>query len=205
MADVLVIDYGMGNLRSLTNALRALGAQVQVSDDPRLIYTSERLILPGVGAFGRSMQELGSRDLLAPLNDAVRGGKPLLGICLGFQVLFGSSTEHGEHPGLGYVSGRIERFEGEGLIVPHMGWNRLVLERPHALLEGVASGAHVYFVHSYRPAEADADDVLARTDYGGWFVSAVARGNVAGLQFHPEKSGPVGLRLLSNFLTWEPS
>jgi imidazole glycerol-phosphate synthase subunit HisH len=204
MAGVLVIDYGMGNLRSIANALRALGVEPTVSDDPRLLYTSERLVLPGVGAFGESMRELEARGLLAPLHDAVRGGKPLLGICLGFQALFDASTEHGDHRGLGYVPGRIERFEGAGLVVPHMGWNRLVFERPHALLEGVPSGAHVYFVHSYRPAEADAGDVLARTDYGGWFVSAVARGNVAGYQFHPEKSGPVGLRLLSNFLTWEP-
>lgn len=204
MVSVLVIDYGMGNLRSIANALREVGAEVTVGDDPRLVYAANRIVLPGVGAFSRSMQELASRELLGPLGDAVRGGKPLLGICLGFQVLFASSTEHGEHAGMGYVSGRVERFEGDGLIVPHMGWNRIVTERPHPLLEGVTSGSHVYFVHSYRPVHTDPSDVLARTDYGGWFTSAVARSNVAGYQFHPEKSGHVGLRLLQNFLTWEP-
>jgi glutamine amidotransferase len=204
MPEVLVIDYGMGNLRSITNALRAVGGDVEVSSEPHRVDLAPRLVLPGVGAFGRSMLELRDRALIAPIQRVVEAGKPFLGICLGFQVFFECSTEYGAHDGLGFVSGRVNRFEGPDLIVPHMGWNRLDLLRDHALLKGIHSGAFVYFVHSYRPTGVATPEALATSDYGGSFVAAVARDNLAGFQFHPEKSGRVGLRMLENFLAWRP-
>jgi glutamine amidotransferase len=205
---VVVIDYGMGNLRSIGNALRAVGADVLVSQDPAAVASAERLVLPGVGAFGMSMHELGARKLLGPILDAVQAGRPLLGICLGYQVLFERSNEHGEHAGMGLFEGSVERFDQPGLIVPHMGWNRILFESssgpPHPVLEGLSSGAFVYFVHSYRSIDVSDADALTRTDYGELFVSGVARDNLVGFQFHPEKSGPVGLRILRNFLSWSP-
>jgi len=128
----------------------------------------------------------------------------MLGVCLGFQVLFERSTEHGEHAGLGRIGGSITRFASPGLIVPHMGWNIITASRPPPLMNGVEDGSHVYFVHSYRPEGVDAGADLAHSEYGGEFVCAVAKDNIAGMQFHPEKSGPVGLRLLHNFLGWNP-
>lgn len=204
MTDVALVDYGMGNLRSLSNALKAVGADLAVTSDPARVLEARRVVLPGVGAFGRCMAELRERSLLAPVERFLDSGRPLLGICVGFQVLFDESTEHGSHRGMGRVPGRIERFDEPDLIVPHMGWNSVAIRQPHPLLDGIESGAHFYFVHSYRPRLVPDSASLATSDYGSEFVCAVASDNLAGVQFHPEKSGPVGLRLLSNFLSWSP-
>lgn len=204
----VVVEYGMGNIASLSNALRHLGADVVLSADPEVILGAERVLLPGVGAFGRCMHELRARGLVETVRAVIARGQPLLGICLGFQVLFERSTEHvgdeGDHDGLGAIPGAITRFAGPGLVVPHMGWNEVVQTRPHPLFEGIADRAHFYFVHSFRPESAPADWTIGAAEYGGTFPCAVARGSVAGVQFHPEKSGSNGLRLLRNFLAWTP-
>ena len=204
MPEVVVIDYGMGNLRSIANALRAVGADVEVSSDPDTVASAERLVLPGVGAFGRAMQEIDDRQLMEPIVESIRSGQPLLGICVGYQVLFEGSTEQGRHRGIGLFSGCVERFDDESLIVPHMGWNRIEILREHSLFDGVPSGSFVYFVHSYRPVDVPSEQALTTTPYEDDFVSAIARDNVVGCQFHPEKSGTVGLRILENFLRWRP-
>jgi glutamine amidotransferase len=196
-----IIDYGIGNLRSLQKAFEAAGVEVERTGDPAALARAERLVLPGVGAFGACASELKERDLAAPVLDAARRGVPLMGVCVGMQLLFDVSEERGTHAGLGLLPGRVVRFqEGEErLKVPHMGWNRLDVQREHPLLDGLDEGAFVYFVHSYH-AEADQpDDVLASASYGRAFPAVVGRGTVMGAQFHPEKSGPAGLRLLRNF------
>ena len=204
-ADVVVIDYGMGNLRSIANALQTVGAVVEVSSDPERIGSAGRLVLPGVGAFGRSMQELRERGLIEPMSEAVSRWVPFLGICLGFQVLFEGSTEFGEHEGVGWVSGRVDRFDDTDLIVPHMGWNFVTPSRAHPLFKGLDAGGHFYFVHSYRPEGVRESETLATTEYGEDFVCAVHHNSVVGTQFHPEKSGPMGLQMLENFLSWSPA
>jgi len=157
------------------------------------------LVLPGDGAFGATMDEIRGRGLADVLLRAAQAGTPLLGICIGMQVLFEESEEHGRHAGLGLLPGRVRRFPDHDLPVPHMGWNRLWQRRPHALLEGLADGAHVYFVHSYF-CDAVSDVVIATARYGHDFPAIVGRGNVLGMQFHPEKSQAVGLRLVENFV-----
>ena len=203
-----IIDYGIGNLRSLEKAFEAAGVEVERTGDPAALARAERLVLPGVGAFGACADELRERGLVAPVLGAVRRGVPLLGVCVGMQLLFDESEERGTHAGLGLLPGRVVRFERgeEGLKVPHMGWNRLdCLPRPgggqqgHPLLEGLDAGAFVYFVHSYHAEAEEASDVLASASYGRAFPVVVGRGDVMGAQFHPEKSGPAGLRLLRNF------
>ena len=203
---VVVVDYGMGNLASMTNALQHLGASPLIAADAQTIAGADRLVLPGVGAFGRCTHELHERGLIGPLAAFRASGRPILGVCLGFQVLFERSFEYGEHTGLGWIEGRVTRFNEPGLIIPHMGWNQVQVtqSQSHPLFYGVSSGSHVYFVHSYRPEAVRDEVILAHTDYGGGFPCAVARENVAGVQFHPEKSGPVGLKILKNFLTWRP-
>lgn len=200
-ARVVVVDYEMGNLRSIANALRVVGGDVVTSADPDVIARADRLVLPGVGAFGASVDNLRARGLDAAIHAHVDGGRPFLGICLGFQVLFDVGLEHGEHTGLGLFRGTVRRFD-TALHVPHVGWNGIQAARPHALLAGLADGTPMYFVHSYHPAQVLAAEVLATAEYDGAFCCAVARDNVAGTQFHPEKSGPDGLRLLANFLAW---
>lgn len=202
---VTVVDAGMGNIHSISSALHTVGGEVEVTAVPERILASERLVLPGVGAFGRCMAELGERHLLEPLQAYHRSGRPMLGICLGFQVLFQDSTELGVHRGLGWIDGHVEQFENTDLIVPHMGWNRVVSVDHHHLMDGVEDGAHAYFVHSYRPVRVPESAVVATSDYGEHFVCAVGLENVVGVQFHPEKSGPVGLRMLANFLRWSPT
>ena len=196
-----IIDYGIGNLRSLQKAFEAAGVEVERTGDPAAVARAERLVLPGVGAFGACADELRGRGLDGPVLDAVERGVPLLGVCVGMQLLFDASEERGTHAGLGLLPGRVVRFEEgeERLKVPHMGWNRLDAQREHPLLDGLAADAFVYFVHSYHAEAADASDVLASATYGKPFPAIVGRGNVAGAQFHPEKSGPAGLRLLRNF------
>ena len=205
MIDVTMIDYGLGNLRSVQKALEHVGARVTVTADPAAVRAAERLVLPGVGAFGAGMAALRQRGLVAPLRAAVAGGAPFLGICLGMQLLFDESEEMGRHEGLRLLPGRVRRFQGTQLKVPHIGWNQIRPVAEHALLRGLPAGAHAYFVHSYYCEPADPGSVIARTDYETDFAAIVARDNVLGIQFHPEKSQQVGLHLLENYLTWAGS
>lgn len=195
---IAVVDYGIGNLGSVTKGLRRAGAEVELSGDPAVLRRADALVLPGDGAFAAAMAEIDGRGLTPLLREAVERGTPLLGICIGMQLLFEESEEHGHNRGLGILPGRVRRFEGD-LPVPHMGWNTLRRRRAHPILEGVADGAHVYFVHSYYCDAAD-DVVIAASDYGREFPAIVGRDSVLGLQFHPEKSQGVGLRLAANFV-----
>lgn len=202
MADVAVVDYGMGNLHSISSALSEVGAAVTMVSTPEALARFDRVVLPGVGAFGRSMDNLRTAGLDEALRTHVAAGRPLFGVCLGFQVLFEASTELGEHTGLGLVPGRVTRFVTD-LHVPHVGWN-VVRASGHPLFAGLGEDPHAYFVHSFRPEAVPAAAAIARSEYGGEFVCAVVHGSAAGVQFHPEKSGPEGLRILSNFMAWRP-
>jgi glutamine amidotransferase len=200
---IAVIDYGASNLRSVMHALGHLGVDAHVAEHPAGLHGADALILPGVGAFGAGMDQLRARGFEAPIVQAVADGLPLLGLCLGMQFLFEVSEEMGEHRGLGLLAGRVVRFPEDrmgGLKVPHMGWNQLHPRQESPLLAGLTDGAYTYFVHSYYCAPADPGDVLATTDYGLDFASVVGRGQVYGVQFHPEKSQAVGLRILRNFV-----
>lgn len=199
---IAIVDYGIGNLRSVEKALERVGARAVVTDDPAVLDASDGVVLPGVGAFGDGMAHLRARQLIDPVLHQVERRKPLLGICLGMQLLFEESDEMGLHRGLGLLPGRVVRFPEGELKVPHIGWNQLWLADPGpemALLEGIPHGAHAYFVHSYYAAPEEPSDILAKTDYGLAFASVVGRGRIFGAQFHPEKSQDVGLRLLGNF------
>lgn len=197
-----VIDYGAGNLRSVVHALKHLGVEdMRVVDQPDDLKNAQQMILPGVGAFGAGMQELKKRRLIEPIKDAIRRGVPYLGICLGMQFLFEYSDEMGHYEGLGVLPGFVTRFpENLGLKVPHMGWNQLTPEKDSVLLEGIDANSYAYFVHSYHCIPRTGSDLLISCDYGMRFAAGVERGNIYGVQFHPEKSQSVGLKLLSNFL-----
>lgn len=197
---IAIIDYGAGNLRSVRNALTHLGADVITLDKPDGLERADKIVLPGVGAFGAGMAALRAAGFEEPLKEAVAAGVPLIGICLGMQYLFESSDEMGLHQGLGLLPGRVTRFPADGPKVPHIGWNQLHIRREHPLLAGVEDGAYAYFVHSYYVDAGNPDDVLATTDYGIEYASVVARGNLFGIQPHPEKSQAVGLRILKNFV-----
>jgi glutamine amidotransferase len=213
--DVVIIDYGMGNLRNVQKAFEYIGVAARISSRARDLAEADGLVLPGVGAFGDAMAHLGDAGLVEPLRRLTAEGKPLLGICLGLQLLFDESTEMGLHEGLGILAGRVVRFDrapggadgspGELLQVPHIGWNQFHITeqgRRSALLAGMPDGSYAYFVHSYYVVPADETSVLAKTDYGIDFASVVgvADGrNVFGAQPHPEKSQEVGLRLLRNY------
>lgn len=198
---VTVIDYGIGNLRSIEKAFAHVGVPVVRTDDVDAIARAERLVLPGVGAFGACMDEVRARGLEAPIKDAVDRGVPFLGVCVGMQMLFGYSEEQGRHTGLGLMPGHVEHFSAQdGLKIPHMGWNRLALHAPaHPLFTGLPADAYFYFVHSYHATDVPADAVLASCTYGRPFPAIVGRNNVWGVQFHPEKSHTHGLRILQNF------
>ncbi|NWG18265.1 MAG: imidazole glycerol phosphate synthase subunit HisH [Chloroflexi bacterium] len=197
-----VVDYGAGNLRSVLHALIHLGVeQIQLVREPGDLRGAGKIILPGVGAFGAGMQQIGRQGLVEPLREAIHSGTPYLGICLGMQFLFEYSNEMGLHEGLGLLPGYVTRFPDDmGLKVPHMGWNQLVLRRPSALLAGVESNSYAYFVHSYYCVAADPADTVVTVDYGIPFTAVVQRENIYGVQFHPEKSQHVGLQILANFL-----
>lgn len=201
-----VIDYGAGNLRSVVHALRALGVRdMQVVQDGAGLRSARRIILPGVGAFGAGIQQLGEKKFIDPLVAAINSGVPCLGICLGMQFLFERSDEMGEHDGLGLLPGHVTRFPPHATLkVPHMGWNGLNQRQVSPLLARVRSDSQVYFVHSYCCMPDCEEDVIASTDYGVEFASAVQRGSLFGVQFHPEKSQQVGLQMLRNFLGWAP-
>ncbi|MCS7187837.1 MAG: imidazole glycerol phosphate synthase subunit HisH [Armatimonadota bacterium] len=198
---VTVIDYGVGNLRSVTKALEFIGCQVTLTSDPDKVSQASKLVLPGVGAFGAGMANLRQLGLVEAICDAVRRGVPLLGICLGLQLLFDESEEMGSHEGLKLVRGKVVRFPERGdICVPHMGWNALRINKPEPLFKGVPDGAMVYFVHSYFPVPDDTSVVAATTEHGVEFVSAISIDNIFGTQFHPEKSSKIGLQILRNFV-----
>jgi glutamine amidotransferase len=204
---IAIVDYGMGNLRSVEKALQKLGHHAATTASPAEIRAAERVILPGVGAFGAAMGNLahsrnGDGRLLDAVIDAARSGRPFLGICLGMQLLLSESDELGHYRGLDLVPGRVTRFSSNGdssLKIPHMGWNALQMTRESPLLCGVPDGAMVYFVHSYVCKPEDPAAVVAAADHGGPFCAVLQRGNIFATQFHPEKSGEVGLRMLDNF------
>lgn len=198
MTTIAIIDYGMGNLHSVHKAVERLGYRAVVTADPDSILAADGVILPGVGAFGDAMELIRESGLIRTMAEVAASGKPLLGICLGMQLLFTTSEEHGEHEGLNLLPGRVVRFQGN-FKVPHMGWNRLELLQPSPLFAGMEAG-HAYFVHSYKVIPEERGDLLATTDYYGPVSAIVGRKNVYGMQFHPEKSGDVGLKLLANFL-----
>jgi len=195
---IAIIDYGVGNLRSVQRAFEHVGAEVVVTADPETIGSASAVVLPGVGAFGQAMANLQRAGLADAIRQVIAQGRPFLGICLGLQLLFEQSDEMGEHRGLGVFGGQVKRFDVD-LKVPQIGWNQIHIQRASPLLEGVANGSYAYFVHSYYVAPADPEIVLATTDYEMDYASVVGQGNVFGIQFHPEKSQAVGLRILRNF------
>jgi glutamine amidotransferase len=195
---IAIIDYGMGNLHSVSKAVERLGYEAVVTSDPAVIMSAGGAILPGVGAFGDAMANLNETGLRQTTLDYAASGKPLLGICLGMQLLFSESEEHGMNAGLNLLPGRVVRFQGS-YKVPHMGWNKLSFKQVSPLWSGLEEG-YVYFVHSYHALPEVASDLLATTDYHQQVTAIVGRGNVYGMQFHPEKSGSVGMQLLGNFL-----
>ena len=195
---ICVLDYGMGNLRSVEKALEHVGATATISDDPAVIGAADGLILPGVGAFPRAMERIRERGLDQLIAERRDAGVPILGICLGLQLLFDSTTELGGATGLGLLEGGVDVLTAEGLKVPHIGWSPVRWERPSRLTEGIDSETPFYFVHSFAPRPG-AEELLGSAAYGERFACAAERDNVFGVQFHPEKSSAAGLRLLSNF------
>ena len=209
---IAIVDYGSGNLRSAAKAFERAAADapgrpdVAVTADPAAVRRARHIVLPGVGAFGDCMAGLARLPgMVDALRDRVGAGVPLLGICVGMQLMATTGEEHGSHPGLGWVPGRVVAIRGDGdLRIPHMGWNEIRPCRDHPVLAGIGGGTHAYFVHSYTMVPDDPGDVLAVTDYGGRISAVVGRDNVLGTQFHPEKSQRAGLALISRFLAWRP-
>jgi glutamine amidotransferase len=199
---LVVVDYGAGNLRSVLHALNYLGVEgIRVARGKDDLHGAKKIILPGVGAFGAGMQKLHEQNLVQPICDAVRGGTPYLGICLGMQFLFECSDEMGDHEGLNLLPGRVTRFPSQTeLKIPHMGWNQFTQYKPSPLLRNVAPESYAYFVHSYYCVPTNPEDIVATVDYGVRFTAIVQHENIFGVQFHPEKSQRTGLQILSNFL-----
>jgi glutamine amidotransferase len=195
---IAIIDYGMGNLRSVEKALEKLGYRVQVTSEPEIVQKAAGLVLPGVGAFADCMQGLAENSLINPIKDFLQSGRPFLGICLGLQVLFEESEEDGLHQGLGIFKGRVVKLP-ENQKVPHMGWNQVRIVKKGPIFQGIPNNSHFYFVHSYYVSPEERDIVATKTEYGIEFVSSVWRQNIFALQFHPEKSSYIGLKILANF------
>ena len=201
MTHVAILDYGVGNLRSVEKAFAATGCNAIVSDDERVLREAEALVLPGVGAFGACMKALSARGFDELIRERVAEGAPLLGVCVGMQMLFEESEEFGKTSGLGLLRGRVRRF-ADDLLVPQVGWNQVRQPRAHALLDGIEDQAFFYFVHSFYCEPDDPAVVIGETDYGAAYASVVAQGQICGVQFHPEKSQAAGLRLLGNFASY---
>lgn len=195
---IAIVDYGMGNLRSVQRAFEYVGAEAIVTDHRATIESASAVVLPGVEAFGKAMSNLKRAGLADVIRQVIARGRPFLGICLGLQLLFKESEEMGQHRGLSVFDGMVKRFN-VSLKVPQIGWNQIHVQQASPLLEGVADGSYAYFVHSYYVVPADPEIVLATTDYGINYPSVIGQDNVFGLQFHPEKSQTVGLRILRNF------
>lgn len=211
MSLTALVDYDGGNLHSALKAFERMAAEtgagrVVVTAAPEVVAQADRIVLPGDGAFPACRAALGAvPGLTEAIAEAVTlRGRPFLGICVGMQMLATTGHEYGETAGLGWIAGDVRRIAAPGLKVPHMGWNDLVIDRPHPVTEGIATGDHAYFVHSYAMAVADRADLVAHVEYGGPVTAIVARGTVVGTQFHPEKSQRTGLRLIANFLRWRP-
>lgn len=199
---IKIIDYQMGNLRSVQKALEHLGFEAEICTQPEQLSGADHLILPGVGAFRDAIAALKKFDLIDPIHDHLKTGRPMLGICLGLQLLLSKSYEDGEYEGLNLIPGNVVRFEAQpGLKIPHMGWNQLVERQQTPLLEEIPESAHFYFVHSYHAQAEDPQSIAAKTDYGSPVVAVLQKDNLYATQFHPEKSQQYGLQLLKNFIT----
>ena len=197
--DIAIVSYGAGNVRSVQKALERFGVSASVSSDPQQIKRADAVVFPGQGACDSSIQQLRTRNLVGPIRDFIASGKPFLGVCLGLHLLLEGSDE-GVEPCLGTLAGRVRRLPG-GQKIPHMGWNQVEFHRQHPVLDGIPSGSHFYFVHSYYADPEDTATIAGTTTYGIEFCSAVAWGNVVAVQFHPEKSGAVGLKIYHNFVS----
>ena len=197
---IAIINYGLGNLHSVQKAIAYVGGDAEVTGDPETILQASKVVLPGVGAFADGMKGLESQGLVKAVRKVAELGKPLLGICLGMQLLFEKSDEQGHHQGLGLLAGKVVLFQQPGIKVPQIGWNQVALMKPSQLMIGIREGDYFYFNHSYYCIPEEAEDLLTMTDYGLRFSSAVERGNIFGVQFHPEKSQKTGLQVLKNFV-----
>jgi len=200
---IAIVDYNMGNLASVKNAFAKLGKDTVVESNPQKFCEYDKLILPGVGAFGDAMEHLKERNMVEAIREFAHSGKPIIGICLGMQLLFESSEEFGSHEGLGLIKGKVIHFDSskfsEPLKIPHMGWNRM-FTKDHPLFNGLDENHYLYFVHTYHVVCENLDDIVGESEYGYRFTSAVAHGNVMGIQPHPEKSHENGLKILENFI-----
>jgi len=200
---IAIVDYNMGNLASVQNAFAKLGKETVVESDPTKFKNYDKLVLPGVGAFGDAMEHLRERNMIESIKEFAHSGKPMFGICLGMQLLFESSEEFGSHEGLGLIKGKVIHFDSkkfdQSLKIPHMGWNRM-FTKEHPLFKGLDENHYLYFVHTYHIVCDDESDIIGRTNYGYDFASAVAHNNIMGIQPHPEKSHENGLKILENFI-----
>jgi glutamine amidotransferase len=197
---IVIVDYGMGNLRSVQKGFERVGSRAVIARDPEEIGKADAVVLPGVGAFPECMKNLSRFNLIDPILEFIQSGRPFLGICLGLQLLFDESEEFGIHQGFKVISGRVKAFDRNmGLKIPHMGWNEVIFRKDVPIFRDIQDGSHFYFVHSYYVVPNDSSDVAAVTDYGIRFTCAVARDNIFAVQFHPEKSQENGLKILANF------
>jgi glutamine amidotransferase len=197
---IAVVNYGLGNLHSVQKAIAYMGGDAEVTDDPDTILRAEKVVLPGVGAFADGMKGLTARGLGSVIQEAAGAGKPLLGICLGMQLLFETSEEGGSHPGLGFLPGEVKGFRDPTLKIPQIGWNQLEIRSQNSLLAGLDQGNYVYFNHGYYCVPQNTAHILATATYGSQFAAAVQRENIYGVQFHPEKSQRIGLKIIRNFV-----